>query len=511
MELQHPSKPIVKNGYVSKKEVFGFCFGGFGQNMIYMLVSTYIMFFFTEIAMIGVAAATVITVIARVWDAINDMIMGSIVDNTKPNKYGKFRPYLLATPILMATFTILCFTNLGSHSPLWLRIVWCGFTYIMWGMCYTVSDIPMWGLTAAISPLPEERTKFLNLAKVLCSLGGMAGMILLPMIIEGIGKYEAKAYLTAALVFGLIGSAMFLTMGTMCREKVVATPKNKSFKENLQMLKNNKPLFMIFIAGILSGCRALAQMAATYVVTYVYQGTELQIGSMVIKGMNLQLVIAAGFGAGLFIGMMLVPVLQKKLDNKKIFIYSSILAFVVQLVLFFIPYKYIIAVSVILFFAGLPYGIYLVLIGAMLIDCVQYYEWQTGERTEGFCFSIQTFMTKLGAGIAVGVTGLALMISGYRGPKTVANTPSEWQQFIYTGGEPVIQAGETVNIFTQSASTLNWIYALITIIPAISCIISIIPILKYDLTGSKMKEINDELAQRREGLSDNTEVVAEVA
>lgn len=502
MKTSWSKQTIIPNGYVTKKELWSFGIGGMGQNMIYGIMSSFLLFFYTDVVGLASAVAGAIITIARVWDAINDPIMGGIVDRSK-SKMGKFKPFLLATPALMALSTILLYVS--PEFGMGGKIAYAAITYISWGMIYTVSDIPFWGLSAAVSPLPEERKKFLDFARIVCSIGAVITMGAGPFLLSMFGgDRSSKAYLILAVIFGLLGGALFLLVGLNVKDKI--KPKKDahviSLKENIHLLIKNKPLMLVFIAGIISSGRTLAQVAATYIATYNFQSTVF----LGMSGLELFIVLGAGFGVGMFAGMFLMPVLQKIWDLRQIFIYTSLLAFAVQLVMFFIGYGNILVVTGFLFIAGLPFGCYNVLTYAMISDCVEYNDWKTGQRSEGFSFSLQTFMTKLGAGIATAITAAILALSGFIAPNADASLGT-------TVGEAVLSAGEMKWTFAQSVSTLNWLYALLTIIPAISCLLSIIPIIKYPLSAEKMKEVYADMAVRRaqaETAAEATETQCEI-
>lgn len=138
---------------VSKKEYFGYFSYGFGQCFSYGLVGSFILFFYTDILGISAVAASTIFFIARVWDAVNDPMVAGFMD-TRRTKTGKFKGYMKFTPIFIAISTILCF--FAPDISVQGKVLYAGITYILWGMVYTVSDIPFWSLSAVISDDPQK-------------------------------------------------------------------------------------------------------------------------------------------------------------------------------------------------------------------------------------------------------------------------------------------------------------------------------------------------------------------
>lgn len=141
-----------------------------GQNVFYNIIGTALTYYLQFTILIPAFTVSVIMAIARVWDAVNDPMMGTIVDKTR-TKWGKCRPYLLFVPFPIMIITILCFTNFGFYDPAAsatsmhniLIVAYAAFTYILWGMTYTVGDIPLWGITALMTEKDDDRNKLLSL------------------------------------------------------------------------------------------------------------------------------------------------------------------------------------------------------------------------------------------------------------------------------------------------------------------------------------------------------------
>lgn len=469
----------LEKKYMKKPEWASFGLSAIGQNMIYAMSSLYLMAFYTDVALIDAAQVGVMMTIARVWDAINDPLMGSCVDLVDPtkSKLGKFKPFLMSVPIPMALLTILIFW-MPDFSTTAGKISYMYITYILWGMVYTIGDVPFWGLASATTPNEKERSKFISVMRIFCSIGSvipMGGMIVLEAI-PALKDRVADRYMIAAIIFAILGAALFFLVSIGCKERLMVQPRGENFFRNFKSIKDNKPLMLIVIAGIVGGARLLAQTSAIYVARYCYMGSFSLFGlDMSSLGENLKFTLLnATFGVGYFLGTVVTPLLQRKFDFKQIYIGSSIFGFVVQMIMFFCGYNDVVLVMVFLLFASLSAGIYNVLTYAMIADSVDYLEWKTGERREGICFSCQTFMTKLGAGMASLITSIVLVAISFAQP---------------------LNPGE---FLPQEPSVNDGIYAMVSLIPAISCLLSIIPIFFYDYVGKKKMQILEELNARRE-------------
>lgn len=181
----------------TKKEAAGFLVGMFGQNLIYNIVATGLYFYFQNVICLPAMALGWIMTIARIWDAINDPMMGTIVDKTH-SKWGKCRPYLIIFPAIIGLVTILAFLN-GNYATAdtttqkVLIVAWAAISYIAWGMCFTVCDIPLWGITSLMTEDENDRSKILGLARMVAGVGGIGVLVvqslrLLPVRLAAICK-----------------------------------------------------------------------------------------------------------------------------------------------------------------------------------------------------------------------------------------------------------------------------------------------------------------------------------
>ena len=181
----------------TKKERNMYLIGLAGQNIIYNIIATGMTFYFQSVIFIPAMAISVITGVARVWDAINDPMMGTIVDRTR-SKYGKCRPYLFFVPGIVCITTILTFINgqyssANSPSTNALIIGWAAVSYILWGMTYTAGDIPIWGITALMTESDKDRAKLLGLARLVASVGSGVVLVALIPVSQGVGASFAES------------------------------------------------------------------------------------------------------------------------------------------------------------------------------------------------------------------------------------------------------------------------------------------------------------------------------
>ncbi len=426
---------------VPKKEKLSFALAGLGQNMIYNFSSAYIIIFYTDFLKLLPTAVGTLMLVARLWDAINDPIMGSIVDKTS-TRFGKLRPYLLAVPIPMIVFTILTFVAVDLSYG--MRLFYAYTTYIIWGMIYTVSDVPYWGLSAVMSNDPKERLNIISLARIFSNIG-LAIAIVVPPIIIAAYDGAKLGYTVGAIIMSVIGGTLFFLAFFNTKERVISTSTNQSMIKNLALIKQNKPLLTLQISRVLGSMRMGLAAAGTYFAKY---NLNDELYFSLLGG----ILIVSMIGA-----ITITPLLSKRFSKKQLYQYSLLLGVIAHISMFVAGYDNLVVLFGLLFFAGVSMGINDVIMYSMVTDSIDYLQKQTSFRLEGVSFSFHTFTTKLQTAIAAFVIGVVL------------------QQF-----------GFIENV-SQSDSSLFGIFILLSLLPAISSLLSMIPMFAYSLDESQLQ------------------------
>lgn len=502
----------------TKKEAAGFLVGMFGQNLIYNIVATGLYFYFQNVICLPAMALGWIMTIARIWDAINDPMMGTIVDKTH-SKWGKCRPYLIIFPAIIGLVTILAFLN-GNYATAdtttqkVLIVAWAAISYIAWGMCFTVCDIPLWGITSLMTEDENDRSKILGLARMVAGVGGIGVLVvqIAQAVAGAFGGDMQKGFIVTVIIMTVVATILFEFAGLFTKERVDKSERSYTFKENFKIMFGNKPFRQILISGILRSPIQLLMIVAMTLVTYYYaNGNIMNIlvynddGSL--AGINVKILIglgcvAAGLFVGQFVAMGVTPLIIKKVEKKTLYNVYSI-AGAVPYALIFVFYKvsggdltttfWSIIIGICMLFGSAAFGGINVLQSVMIADCVDYEEYYNGVRTDGVFFSGQSFITKLAAGISTIVSSAVYAIVGYSGAnvdklnKAIENGASF---LTYDGGTGVGKYAEAM-------------FFLISIPPAIGMILSAIPTLKYAMTDAEHKEILSELVSRRKGTKED--------
>ncbi|HIZ10552.1 MAG TPA: MFS transporter [Candidatus Eubacterium faecavium] len=483
--------------------------GMFGQNMIYNIIATGLVSYYLQyVIYIPVAAIGVIVTVARVWDAINDPMMGTIVDITK-SKWGKCRPYLIFAPPIIGLITILCFVNgnyveAQSSFQQGLIIAWAAVSYILWGMSFTVGDIPLWGITSLMTEDQNQRSQLLGLARMAAGVGAI-GVLVVQIAQVVSSMFTSKGYdldtankygwIITVIVLTVISTLLFELAGLGTRERVKSSEERRSMKENFKIMWTCKPFRQILISGILRSPIQLLMLVAMSFITYYYANGDFM--NLFKDGINWMMllniaIIAIGVFAGQFIAMAVTPILSKKFENKSIYNAYSIggaVPFFLLIVAYFLAdgnlttIGWVIVAGVLLFFASFAMGGINVMQSVMIADCVDYEEYHTGIRPDGIFFSGQSFITKLSGGIAALIQSAAYAAVGFS-DKNIAVM------------NEALANGESFVTYNDGKYAMIMFF-LISVPIAVGMILSAIPTLKYALSDKEHERILGELIKKR--------------
>lgn len=497
----------------SGKEATGYLIGLAGQNIIYNIISSGLMYYFQSVIFLPAMAYSAIVAVARIWDAINDPMMGTIVDKTH-SKWGKCKPYLLFVPAIICITTILPFLNAQYSSELevWKKIVivgWAGISYILWGMSYTAGDIPLWGVTSLMTEDAKDRAKILALARIVANVGaiGMAVQFLAASF-KGLfpGKDDATqlqlAFILLAVIVTVFASVLFQFAGFAVKEKVEQPSEEKpSMKENFQTMWQCLPFRQLLISGILrSPIQLLSTVALTLVIYFFFDNDpgKALVGE---NGLNVTLliqvaIIAGGIFGGMIVASAATPALARKFEKKSLYNFYSVVGaipFGLVLVIYMVAGAKIktdvlwsVIMGVSFFAASWAMGGLNVLQSIMIADCVDYEEYHNGKRPDGIFFSGQSFITKLGAGISTIISGIVYTIVHWS-----ADAIKEANDALASGA-----ASFTDERFSKYAFAMFFV---VSIPPMVGMILSAIPTLKYALPNSEHQRILAALVEKRHG------------
>ena len=470
--------------YISKKEKFNFMTGLAGQNIVYCFIgASFFQYFLTDIALFPPEYVAVLLILMKVWDGVNDPIVGSIVDRHRFKNGEKLRPLLKYTPVPVGIFTVLIFFVFSTdESLLWLRLGYFVIMYLCWDITYTMQDVAIWGMTAVVTPDSNERDKFVQLARTIGSIFfGIAGAVI-PMVMEIVaqnaGKSLALMTLLFAAIFGL-GGALISAKCHKAQERVRLVEPDKqqtSILECFKLLFQNKMLMLVTLSNLF-GALAFGNNLVTYFIKYKIP--EISIGGFVLGPLTLTTVAGALTVAPSFFGMLLADKLKVKFNGyRNLLIFVQICTLIGRILAFVIGYegKNIIISLVILAICSFPAGASSIAQTSLFCDSVDYMEWKTGKRTEGVTFAMQTFFTKISSGITGALGTFALGLLGY---VAVEDTPDA----VYLG--------------TQTEAFETWIWPMVMLSPAVAALLCAIPLFFIKYTPAQKAQVEKDLAERR--------------
>lgn len=486
----------------TKKEAGMYLTGLFGQNMIYNIVSAGLYYYFQNVICLPAVALGWIFAIARIWDAINDPMMGSIVDKTR-TKWGKCKPYLLFSPLIICVITSVAFLNgnyaeqkmSGNSTAMILIVTWAAVSYVLWGMCYTAGDVPLWGVISRMSEVEKDRANLIALARIVASVA--AGLSIVSVVAlsqaanKAFGENEnaQKGFIVVGIGMTVIASILFEFAGIGVKERVPNSSKTKTMKESFILMWNCKPFRRLMISGIL---RAPLQLLATVVMTlftYYYCEGDLTNAFSSPKAFVTVLLVGGAFFIGQFGATALCPVLMKKIDVKKIYNITAFSA--LPMAAIFVTYLiaptelaqmgWVVIDSILLLFSGAGFGAVYVCQSVMISDCIDYEEYHNDYRPDGVFFSGQSFIQKFSTGIASIISAYVYASVGYSDVNIEKMNAA-------------IANGASFASDYQSYSKAMWF--LLTIPPAIGMALAVIPTLKYEITNKSHQQMLESLIEK---------------
>jgi GPH family glycoside/pentoside/hexuronide:cation symporter len=409
---------------------------GFGQVILLTFVGTFQLMYLLEYARIssaGMAIVAVIMSIGKIFDAINDPIMGTIVDKTR-SRWGKLRPYILfsAAPVAVSSFLLYCLPN----GPENLKIVFFGVMYVLWDICYTLCDVPYWALVGAVFEEPAERTKTISHIRAVMSIATGAVVLGAPWLARLLSfgpQTTGAGWSLAAIVICVAGMALFTLAFFGTRErKNTAQAEQVSLGQLFRTLAKNKPLCIVLAGSIVGFGRGMISTggAVFVVIAYNNEGMFTLIGAAIIAGS-----VLASFAA---------PYISAKLPDKWLMITSNILSALCSGVMYLVGFNNVPLIMALIFGIGLSMGLFSVAETTMIAASVDHIERRTGIRNDGISFSTLTFVAKLKGSLAVLVFGLVITASHYE--KGVTVTP-EMQNMIFS-------AITLIPMFSSALSTI---------------------------------------------------------
>lgn len=466
---------------LSAKSIWIYALGIFGVQLFIGYINTYQSQFYTSMFGANLMVVACIILIAKIISSLADPFIGNLIDRSN-FKMGKMKPYILMSAFPLAILTTIMFVVIDFKTDTGMYI-YITITTVLWNIAMSFADIPSQGMLAVLSPNPEERNSAAGITNVLKSVALAVPSVVIPVICaltkSPNGAISSKEYLIAALVFGVLGLALYLMIPFYNKEVVPITNNHMTLRDMVVELKENKMLLIVFLTFILGFGRNMAM------------GIGVQAGAVLLKdGVNLPLIgfmagenlawlIGLTSGLSSMIAIVLAPAINKKWGEKKTFIIFAIYGGFVCVMSFILYstglpiFRGLGAILVYQFFVGFGFGPIGYLPMVMVSDIVDYREWQTGKRSEGTQFAVLSLSNKISNALSVAGGIFIVGAAGYNA-EAIAN------------GTVAITSNMQTIVFLAYIG-----------IPGICMLLSMIPMFFYKIDNKVKLKMLTELCERR--------------
>lgn len=454
---------------LSLKEKIGYSFGDTASNLFFQTFIVFLPIFYTDVFGIPAAAMGTMFLVTRVWDAVNDPMMGMIADRTN-TRWGKFRPYIAGFAIPFAIAGVFTFTT--PNFDVTGREIYAYVTYTLLLMLYTVVNVPYSALMAVMTPNSETRTELSTYRFVAAFIGQfIVGAVTLSLV-QYFGNGDPKVGWQWTMgCFGVVAAILLFITFKSTKERV-HPPKNQktNAKQDLKDLFKNKPWLLIAGATVFQLTYIVMRGSTTaYYIRYYVHDQQLNLFGNIIN-LTYEVFTSSLITLGTFatlIGAILTMWFSKRLDKKNTYSSFLILSAIFSGLVYFIQPENVIMLYILNILCQFFFGSVSVLQWAIYTDTADFGEWKMGRRATGLVMAASLFALKLGLTLGGAIVGWVLAFYGF-------------------------QANQV-----QSGDAINGIILLMTIFPAIMGIIGGIIMIFYPLNNKMMVKIEEDLTARR--------------
>ena len=388
------------------RDKIGYAFGDMGCNFSFQLVSSYMYLFYTQCIGLSAKHWAWIIIVSKVWDAVNDVLIGSLVDRTRISKKSKFMPWISIGSVGLVVFSIMIFTPVSNFSQIG-KILWCLGSYCLWSVAYTMINVPYGSLHSVITEDPKQRTTLSTFRSIGAALPAVLVMIL-PKLVYKDNVLSANSLFIVTIVFSIAAFFAFFGLRKMVTERVVREDKVEkvSYISTVKSYFTNRAMVGITIATVAVVIFYNSSMSVNNLVFQFYFN-DAEKASLAMIASYLPLVAFMPFASNIV----------AKVGKKKLLTISglvSVIAGIVMLVLPITPdFKGIIIYVVGLMFVNTGCCVFQIIVWAIVADCIEDSYRKKGVREEGSLYALYSFFRKLAQGIGSALVALSLSSVGY--------------------------------------------------------------------------------------------------
>lgn len=420
------------------KDEIGYVFGDMAGSFVNLFVDAYFLIFCTNVLGISAGWMGTLFLVARLWDAINDPIMGSFPDRWMIGKSGdKFKPWIKIFMIPLALSGVLCFLNVPLEGIALHAYV--AFAYVLYGMSYTGTSMPFGAMASVVSDDPIQRSKLSRARSIGGTIVGIVGLSIVPVVcFDKQSNILPGRFTLIAVVFGVLSIISYFVLLNFTQERIRQNSEKAekfNYGKVLKATVHNRPLIGVMVATLGS---MLFITGSNQVRSYIFKEYYARTDVMSIISLATIPILVICFP--------LVPKLVAKFGKKATLMAAIVSSTIFSVIPVVMEIKNVYIYSALVVLGTIGQTVFTMLIWALVTDCLDYSEWKFNERSDGSMYSLYTFSRKIGSTIASTGVSFGLAAIGF------------------VSGSNVVQTAEAV----------NGIYFLVNIIPVVTCILELV-------------------------------------
>ena len=440
------------------KDEIGYVFGDMAGSFVNLFVDAYFLIFCTNVLGISAGWMGTLFLVARLWDAINDPIMGSFPDRWMIGKSGdKFKPWIKIFMLPLALSGVLCFFNVSLEGIALHAYV--AFAYVLYGMSYTGTSMPFGAMASVVSDDPIQRSKLSRARSIGGTIVGIVGLSIVPVVcFDKQSNILPERFTLIAVVFGVLSIISYFVLLNLTQERIRQNSEKAekfNYGKVLKATVHNRPLIGVMVATLGS---MLFITGSNQVRSYIFKEYYARTDVMSIISLATIPILVICFP--------LVPKLVAKFGKKATLMAAIVSSTIFSVIPVVMEIKNVYIYSALVVLGTIGQTVFTMLIWALVTDCLDYSEWKFNERSDGSMYSLYTFSRKIGSTIASTGVSFGLAAIGF------------------VSGSNVVQTAEAV----------NGIYFLVNIIPVVTCALELIGVgLIFNLNKETTEQMYAEL------------------